>query len=389
MLYGLFYIIDILAWCLIFGSIAYVLFFAIASLFGSKQTTPPNSDGHKRSFLVLFPAYNEDKVIIRSAAEFCKQQYPKDKYDVAVISDHMKEETNAILKGMPITLHQPIFEKSSKAKALMYAIDNCEHQYDNVVILDADNIVAPDFLALLNDILDASSYDAIQCHRCAKNSDNEIAILDGISEEINNTIFRKGHNAIGLSSALIGSGMCFSYKWFAENVKKLNTAGEDRELEAMLLEQDKFIKYEENILVYDEKVSNQENFQKQRLRWMTAQVQSLITMLPNIPKAIKTGNINYIDKTIQQALIPRSILIVITIFISLLTTIISPISSIKWWSILMLLCIAIFIATPAKHRKLSILNCITYLPRLTWKMLCNIIKIDKNNKDFIHTTHDK
>jgi len=34
-----------------------------------------------------------------------------------------------------------------------------------------------------------------------------LALLDGISEEINNNIFRKGHQTLGLSSALIGSGM--------------------------------------------------------------------------------------------------------------------------------------------------------------------------------------
>ena len=94
-----------------------------------------------------------------------------------------------------------------------------------------------------------------------------------ISEEINNTIFRKAHNAIGMSSALIGSGMCFDFAWFKENVSKLSTAVEDRELEALLMRQGIFIKYEEDIDVLDEKVSNKDNFQRQRLRWMPESVQ--------------------------------------------------------------------------------------------------------------------
>ena len=138
-----------------------------------------------------------------------------------------------------------------------------------------------------------------------------MAVLDGASEEINNTLFRKAHNRLGLSSALIGSGMCFSYELFKKNVFQLTTAGEDREMEALLLHQEVFIKYAPDIHVFDEKVSNQDNFQKQRMRWMTAQVQSLLSNLPKIPKAILHGKVNFIDKTIQQALIPRSILFMV------------------------------------------------------------------------------
>jgi hypothetical protein len=47
-----------------------------------------------------------------------------------------------------------------------------------------------------------------------KNTNNSWAILDAISEEINNNIFRKGHRVLGLSSAIIGSGMAFRYNYF-------------------------------------------------------------------------------------------------------------------------------------------------------------------------------
>ena len=135
---------------------------------------------------------------------------------MAVISDHMQPETNEYLRTLPITLLTPTFEKSSKAKAMQYAINEVKGDFDNVVILDADNVVRPEFLSQLNIL--CSIYDVIQCHRCAKNANNDVAVLDGASEEINNTIFRKAHNRLGLSSALIGSGMCFNYELFKKNV---------------------------------------------------------------------------------------------------------------------------------------------------------------------------
>ena len=396
--------IDILLWLIIAVNVFYVLFFALASLL-PKKTHLPSTISHQPSFLILFPAYHEDAVILHSVESFLHQDYPQDSYHVIVISDNMTKETNNRLAALPITLLQPTIEKSSKAKALQYAISSIFHLpssiYDYVVILDADNIVAPDFLTKLSQIV--NPHQSIQCHRTAKNTDNDIAALDGFSEEINNSLFRKGHNRIGMSSALIGSGMCFDYNWFSSNVTKLDSAVEDRELEALLIKQGIYIHYAEDIYVMDEKVSNSENFQRQRLRWMTGQVQALFRMLPYIPKAIITGNINYIDKTIQQALIPRSILLVLTPMLCIIATLTSSIihhpsslfhlpSSIfhlKWWYILICLYIAILSAIPRRMYNLSLLNRLRSLPILVWKMILNIMKIDHNNKEFIHTTHDK
>ena len=378
------HIIDILLWIFVAGSVFYVALFALASLIPEKkEATLTNALLSK--FLILFPAYNEDKVIINSVEQFLQQTYPKENYQVVVISDHMQPETNRLLSTYSITLLTPTFEKSSKAKAMQYAINNIVDHYDYVVILDADNIVSKEFLLQLNNLCQVG-YQAIQCHRCAKNSDNDIAVLDGVSEEINNTLFRKAHNNIRLSSALIGSGMCFQYELFKKNVFDLKTAGEDREMEALLLSQKVFIKYAPNIYVYDEKVKSQTNFQRQRMRWMTAQVQSLLSMLPQIPKAIANGNINYIDKTMQQALIPRSILITGIGMVSLLTTLFAPTWCIKWWILFGVLAVSLFIAIPPQLRIGSFSKILT-IPILVMHLLSNILHINRKNTDFIHTTH--
>ena len=136
---------------------------------------------------------------------------------------------------------------------------------------------------------------------------------------------------------------------------------------------------------------------------MTGQVQAFFQMLPDIPMAIILGNINYIDKTIQQALIPRSILFV---FIPLLcviataSTYIFPLPSsiiylpssffhLKWWGLLIIICLALLAATPKSLRHLFISKKLQTLPLLAWKMLQNFISIDHKNRDFIHTTHNK
>ena len=382
--------IDIVLWIIMAFSVAYVAFFALVSLFPSRTSKhhPSSLSPHPSTFLILFPAYKEDSVIVHSVRQFHEQTYPKDLYEVVVISDHMQDDTNELLRQLPITLLTPQFEKSSKAKAMQYAIKEIKGQFDYVIILDADNVVLPEFLEQVN-VSCQQGYRAIQCHRCAKNCDNDVAVLDGASEEINNTIFRKAHNTIGLSSALIGSGMCFTFEWFKRNVNLLNSAVEDRELESLLLQEKVFIKFEENIHVFDEKVNNHENFERQRLRWLNGQLQTLLIMLPNIPHAIATGNINYIDKTTQQALIPRSILLVMIPLFSLIMLCLAPVWSLKWWILFLVLCLSLYIAIPSQMRNSTVFGKLSSFPTLATKMLKNLLHLNKNNKEFLHTSHDK
>lgn len=384
------HVIDIVLWCIIAFSVGYIFFYAITYALGQLliiNRGPTSDDIRQKKYLVIFPAYGEDKVILHTVKSFLLQHYPHDKYSVVVVSDHMLKETNTELSKLPITLLQPQFENSSKAKALQFAIDNIHDNFDNIVILDADNIVQPDFLEKLNEICN-QGFSAIQCHRCAKNAENQIAQLDGISEEINNSLFRKGHNNIGLSSALIGSGMCFDYLWFKAHVHLLSTAGEDREIEKMLLIEHIYIKYVEDIDVFDEKVGNEDNFQLQRQRWMSAQLNCLLSMMKNLPTSIVHLNVNYIDKTIQQMLIPRSMLLVGTFVWALLMSVFEMSWAYKWWGLFALTSLSLWIAIPRKMRNGGLAQLITHLPRLTWRMMSNIRHIDSENREFIHTSHE-
>ena len=387
MFWSYIHILDLLLWAFMTISVAYITFYALVSLFsrkGIKTVDVPESP--ESTFLVLFPAYSEDRVIVGSVKKFLLQNYPQDKYHVAVISDHQQESTERLLSDLPVTLLRPVFEKSSKAKALQYAISEVSGQYDYVVVLDADNIVETDFLHRLT-ILLKEGYKAVQCHRCAKNSDSSVSVLDGVSEEINNTLFRKAHNLIGLSSALIGSGMCFDYSWFSSHVTKLTTAGEDRELEVFLLREGIYIKYADDILVFDEKVSSADNFQRQRQRWMSAQVNCFLSMLRHLPEAFVRLNVNYVDKTVQQMLVPRSMLLLFLLFMSLVMSAAAPWWSIKWWSLFVLTGLSLFLAIPARLRTKSVFSKVSTLLRLSIKMARNVRHIDHKNEDFIHTDH--
>ena len=104
-------------------------------------------------------------------------------------------------------------------------------------------------VANVNDAFEVAATKAIQFHCISKNRDTAAARMDAIFEEINNAIFRKGHINLGISSALAGSGTAYDFTWFKTNVMKARTAGEDKELEALLLRQEIFIDYFDHIYV--------------------------------------------------------------------------------------------------------------------------------------------
>ena len=96
---------------------------------------------------------------------------------------------------------------------------------------------------------------------------------------------------LGISSALIGSGMVFNYQWFHDNVKYLSTAGEDKELEVLLLKQRIFIEFLDEVYVYDEKTQEEKGFYTQRRRWLATQFAQWGRVFKDLPRAILSGNI--------------------------------------------------------------------------------------------------
>ena len=283
-------IIDWILYIPLAFCVCYLLLYAIAS---KCYRAPQYPEARMlRRIVVLFPAYKEDRVILASVESFLEQDYPKELYDVIVISDQMRPETNEALQTLPIRLLTANYTESSKAKAMALAMDSIDRDaYDIVVIMDADNITTSDFLSTINRVFD-SGIKSAQAHRTGKNLNTDISVLDSISEEINNGFFRSGHNAVGLSAGLSGSGMAFEAKWFHQQVKYLQTAGEDKELEAMLLQQHIYTVYLPDLLVFDEKTQKKEAISNQRKRWIAAQFGALRASLPHLPKALLQGNID-------------------------------------------------------------------------------------------------
>lgn len=375
----------------------YVFIFAIAGLFYRKRKSINITK--QRKFAVLIPGYKEDAVIVSVAEQATKQNYPTDKYDVIVIADSFSDSTLQQLRKLPIRVEVVEFEISKKSKALNLCMKRIGDDYDIAMILDADNIMKPDVLSKMNMAFE-KGYDAVQGHRTAKNLNANFAILDAMSEEINNHIFRKGHRVLGLSSALIGSGMSLDYHLFKKTMATVDSVGEDKEVELKIIRNKHKIEYLNDALIYDEKTSKSDVFVNQRRRWIAAQLDYFRShFFDGIGQLITKGNVDYFDKVIQMIMPPRIILagiLFIAVFISGVFNFF-PIHQLNqlfvssfncWLLIFALTSLALIISIPKSFYNTKTFMALLKVPHGFLLMITSLLKIKGASKKFLHTTHD-
>lgn len=378
------YAIDSFLFVICGLTVLYMTIFTVASLFAKDEKMIPAKKSNR--FVVLIPAYRCDSVIEDTVKAILGQTYPQRLFDVTVISDHEDEMTNFKLAQYPITLLTPNFKVSSKAKSLQMAINNLPEFkiYDLVVVLDADNIVLPEFLQEMNDAYELAGTKAIQAHRVSKNRDTPSAILDSTFEEINNTIFRRGHIRAGLSAAILGSGIAFDFRWFKDNIMRVKTAWEDKELEARLARQNIFVDYFDNILVFDEKTRHTKAFNKQRSRWATTQFHTILSNIRFLPMAILNRQYDLVDKIMQWMLLPRTIMMGITLFMCIVVPFVYFSLAVKWWLLTAWILFIFAIATPDYLVDDKWSRAFFKAPTIMLVSVLNISKLIRGKKRFFH-----
>jgi len=369
-------------------TVAYLFILSIAGKFFYKKKYPAVLPQNR--IAILIPAYKEDGVIISTAKSMFALDYPPDLYSVYIIADSFQEQTLQTLSQLPLEIFEVKFDKSTKAKALNEGFRKIHKHYDIALICDADNVLAKNFLKKINDAFVAGAR-GIQAQRVAKNFDSSYAILDSYSEGINNHIFRKGTNAIGLASAVIGSGMAFEYTSAKEVLSEINAVGGfDKPLQIKMIERGINIIYLEEAIVFDEKVDSLNTFRQQRKRWLSSQFIYLrVYFVPGVMQLVK-GNFSYFNLAVLNSIImPRGFLLILLPLLSVLTYFISQTLGLEYLCAWILFLITMLLSLPKGSFNKELFYAILKLPGTALTMFSSVIGIRASNKTFIHTNHSK
>lgn len=364
----------------------YILFFSLAGL---RTTRSFNVSVEKyRRFAILIPVFREDHVIRETSNAALQHQYAGH-FDVFVIADGLQESTLQKLRINGARVIEVSFEKSTKGQALAAAVTSLENDYDVVMVLDVDNIMEKNVLTEVNRAFEAG-YNVVQTHRVAKSKETAFAFLDAVNEEISNHIYRKGSFALGLSAALVGSGMAFEYNYFKRIIASIgDTVGEDKEMDFRIAKDKVKIAYLHDTLVFDEKVENARVFTRQRTRWLASQLELLKKYSKETFAQLKMGNIEFMNKLVQVWLVPRTLLMA-TLGMLLLLSFFIPVGppTIFWLVLLAMLFVALLISVPRHYYKNKmLLKALVRMPYAIVCMVAALFRIRKAKNSFMATSH--
>ena len=195
-------------------------------------------------------------------------------------------------------------------------------------------------------------------------------------------------------SAPIGSGMAFGFpllKAIFSGDDILNNPGEDREIDVQLMMRGIRMQFIEDAYVYDEKVASAGVFEKQRVRWLEAQVNHVRRFAHADMKDCPKGVVYY-NKFFQNLLLPR-LLLIMTFGLSacllllqflLKTRFMSPAPG--WWMGLMAgYVVVLLLSVPARFYTAATLRAVLHVPALMIAMVKALLKIKSGRKEFLHT----
>jgi cellulose synthase/poly-beta-1,6-N-acetylglucosamine synthase-like glycosyltransferase len=348
----------------------------------------------KKKIAVLIPSYKEDEVILNTARKAKVHNYPTEFFDVFVAADQLKQETIRSLREIPVNVLEVKFELSSKARSLNQLLNHIpEDKFDIAIILDGDNIMMPDCLEKVNASFQ-KGFRAAQCHRIAKNKNTAVAVLDAMSEEINNNIFRKGQRALGFSSSTIGSGMAFEFKKLKEIYNKPGILGNpacDREVDFEIMKAEITIEFIDDAYVLDEKVSNRAVYQRQRTRWLESQIIHLRLFFDNKDETLRKTK-DYWNRLFFNLAPPR-LLFLLSFFLMFAIFIVEYFTKVQilfpeylyWFIITIMFALVMIISVPRRLYSWSTVKALCHVPLLVFSMVKALFSMNVKRKEFLHT----
>ena len=249
-------------------------------------------------FAVIVPAHNEELLVGYLCRSLLKVNYPQKKFDIFIVADNCNDNTVEVCKQYPVSIlerHDP--DNAGKGQALDWALRTIDlDRYDAVFMVDADNYVDQEILIELNKLIN-SGEQAIQCYNAVGNRDDSwFTQLLFVSRTIGNLLYHEAKFRLGLSSYLMGNGICFHAGLLRERGWTAFSVGEDWEYYAQLVESGIMVGFASRAKVFHQESRSLNQATSQRLRWSSGRFKVSKTLgLRLIVKGIRERNWKIID----------------------------------------------------------------------------------------------
>jgi 1,2-diacylglycerol 3-beta-glucosyltransferase len=262
-------IFSIIALFLVALPLAYLLLLALASADFLRPKTAGNRQPSHR-FIIAIPAHNEASVIGTSIRQMQALNYPKDLFNIHVVADHCSDKTAEIAKQAGAFVHERNANpRTGKGAALSWLFQRVlsNEECHAIVIFDADTIVDPDFLRIMDARL-AQGDQVIQGQHLISNPDSGwYPRLAWAMFLVDNRFQNLGRTNLGWSAKNMGDSICFR----VDILRKIGWGKgltEDYQLRQRLLLEGIKITYEPRAIGRGEAPLTWAQARVQRMRWL-------------------------------------------------------------------------------------------------------------------------
>ena len=167
-------IFNLVIWLFFTFAYLYQMLYVLLVVARGTVRLPEARRQHRYAFFVA--AHNEEAVIGNLVRSILSQDYPRELLDVFVVCDACTDDTHARAEEAgAIVWDRNDLARRGKSWALDYGFDRILNEYGDkyeaFVVMDADNLVSPSYISVMNQAFDAG-YLVCTGYRNSKNFDS-------------------------------------------------------------------------------------------------------------------------------------------------------------------------------------------------------------------------
>jgi len=191
-----------------------LVYLLVLALAGIKRPLWSMPDSPRHRFAIAIPAHNEEGTIGSTLDQLHRQNYPPELFDIYVACDNCSDSTALEVRAHGGIACERIDSKQrGKGYALAWLYPHilaAPQAYHAIVVFDADSQADPGFLRAMAAALAAGHRVAQGQHIIANPTAGWFPAVMFTAFAMDNRLRNLGRSNLGLSSKLMGDGMCFA-----------------------------------------------------------------------------------------------------------------------------------------------------------------------------------
>ena len=290
--------------------ILYLLQLTIAAIC-APRTTPPRAGAPSNRFLFLIPAHNEEQLLPSLLENLRQLDYPSSLYAVHVVADNCSDATAELARREGAVVHERQDEqRRGKPYALQYALEQIwanNEPHDALIILDADTIVSPGLLRVMDARL-ARGERAVQAYYAVRDPGTSWgAGLRAVALAALHYLRPQGRMVLGGSAGLKGNGMMFAADILRRHPWPVSLT-EDIEYHMGLILAGERVTFAPDAVVWAEMPGTLAAARSQNVRWERGRTEMVRRYVPRLLRAaLARRSFLLFDAAVEQLIPPFSV----------------------------------------------------------------------------------